>query len=244
MEENEPIEQPDDTTPEIEIPEPDSGASTPPVEPEVPQGEDLQALAKQYDMSPADVIKAYGEARTKMSRSNQELADYRKRMNWAEQFSHELTTRKGLREHIESFFEDSSDRGVPPEVRSAIDPVAQELAQVRATLFSMEMNKKLDEIAKVHPMNQSVRDAVFEEVYRSNNADVEAHYWKLMGPKIAQSKDAEIQDASIAAKNKGSYTPLKGGSGGRKAPDVRSMSDSEFSEALDNEISSMFRRTE
>lgn len=241
MEEKEKIEQPIEETEEIVVPEAITAESTPE---SVPEGDDLQALAKQYDMSPADVIKAYGESRTKMAKSNQELNDYRKRMTWAEQFQHELTTRKGLREHIESFFEDTNDRGVPPEVRSAIDPVAQELAQVRATLFSMEMNKKLDEIAKTQPLDQATRDAIFEEVYRSNNADVEAHYWKLMGPKIAQSKDAALQDASIAARNKGAYTPLKGGAGGKKGTDVRSMSDSEYSEALDNEIASMFRRTE
>ncbi len=240
MEENEQIEEQIEI-PEVTAPDPAPAEAS---APEIPTGDDLATLAKQYDMSPADVIKAYGEARTKMTKSNQELADYRQRMTWAEQFKHELTSRPGLREHIEGFFERSDDRGVPPEVRSAIDPVAQELASVRATLFSMEMNKKLDEIAKAFPLTQQVRDQIFEEVYRSNNADVEAHYWKLMGPKIAQSKDEAIQDASQVARTKGTYVPMRGGAAVKKTTDVKSLSKEEWSDSLDNDLASMFRRTE
>jgi len=225
----------------IEIPAGEE--STDSTTPEAPTGADLDTLSKQYGMSPADVIKAYGEARTQMAKSNQGLADYKKRMEWAEQFSRELTNRQGLREHIEGFFENSGERGVPNEVRNAIDPVAQDVAQLKATLYSYEMNQKLDKIAKDHPMDQAVRDAIFERVYQTQSPDVEAHYWLIMGPRIAASKDMVIADQAQVSRTKGVYQPLKGGGAGRKA-DLKGMTDAEHSEALDNELASMFRRTE
>lgn len=228
----EPTEEPIET--------PDPGADEP-EEPEIP---DLDSLAKAYNMTPAQVIKSYGEAQKKITMTSQQLAEYRRNMQWAEQFKHELSTRKGLREHIESFFDE--DRGaVPSEVKSAIDPVYQDVNQLKAYVYNLEMNQKLDGIEKDgFPMNQEIRAAIFEEVARTSNPDVEAIYWKQNGRTLAMKPSDRESRAAMEERNRKAYVNNRGSAAKPRTPDVRSMPQADWSRALDEELASAFRRTE
>lgn len=202
----------------------------------------LEEIAKAYNMTPAQVIKSYGEAQKKITKTSQELSDYRKRMQWAEQFGHEINTKKGLREHIEGFYEDKSD--IPPEVKGAIDPITQRLNQLEIRNYDLEMNAKIKEIGEQFPIDQTIRDSIFKAVSDTGNPDVEAHYWKLMGPKLAGDVTDATKREILSAKNRDAYVPNRGVTTKGKTVDIRGLSQAEWSNSLQDEIEGMFRKTE
>lgn len=222
----------------------DQAEESPETTPESQPEQSLEEIAKAYNMTPAQVIKSYGEAQKKITKTSQELSQFRNKYQWADQFAHEINNRKGLREHIESFFE--SDRtSVPSEVKQAIDPVYQDVAQMKTYMHSMQMNSALDGLARDgYPIDAAIREKVFERVAESGNPDVEAHYFKIMGPDFFSKSRSEMRRDAARDKNKDAYVQNRGGAPNSKAADIKSMPKSEWSDALDSEISSMFRRTE
>jgi exoribonuclease R len=216
---------------------------------EIPEGTNeqkqelsLEELAKAYNMTPSQVIKSYGEAQKKITQQGQELSSTRKKYQWADQFAHEINTRKGLREHIESFFEDPAS--TPSEVKRATDPVFHEVNELKAYVYSLEMNSKVDNLARQYPMDATVRDRIFEEVARTGNPDVEAIYFKIMGPEFFSRSRGEEARGAAKEKNKDAYVQNRGSAHGGKTADVKSMPKSEWSDALDDEIARAFRTTD
>lgn len=236
MEENEKT----GSTPEIEDQPQESTETTP--NPETEEQPSLEEIAKAYNMTPAQVIKSYGEAQKKITKTSQELSDYRKNMQWAEQFKYEISNRKGFREHIESFFEDSRS-DVPSEVKGAIDPVYQRINELEVKLLSSEMNARIDALAQQYPVDATVRQQIFEEISRTANPDIEAIYFKIKGPEFFSRASGEEMRMSGKEKNSKAYVQNRGGAPKTKAEDVKGLSKTEWSEALDNEISGLFRTT-
>lgn len=235
MEENEKTSP----TPEFEDRE---QSSQPESQPESPPEPSLDELAKAYNMTPAQVIKSYAEAQKKITQQGQELSVTRKKYQWADQFAHEINTRKGFREHVESFFEDSA--GAPPEVKRAADPVFHEVNELKTYVYNLEMNRNIDALAREFPIDDATRERIFEEVARTGNSDVEAIYFKLKGREFFSRANGEAMRESAKAKNSNAYVPNRGTTAKVKSQSVADMSKAEWSDALDDELTRAFRNTD
>lgn len=130
------------------------------------------------------------------------------------------------------------------QLTNAFDPIRQELDEVKIQLYDQQMNRAMDDIARDHPMEDTTRIKIWQEIERTGNPDVEAHYWKIMGPTLvskARGEAARETAKDITEANQAYVPPGSVGHVPPGTPDVAGMEKNEWDDAVMDELDGMFR---
>jgi hypothetical protein len=144
--------------------------------------------------------------------------------------------RSAIDDTIRTHYDSRSGQGryaqpTPTNLTAGLDPVRNEMNQLKTDVVIMRMEGQLSELAeKGFPMDQVRRDAVMTRVLDSGWGNVRDHYMSLYGDEIIAAREAAAASkaAEAAQRNAGAYRPV--GSTNQPsghAPNVAAMSEAE-----------------
>jgi hypothetical protein len=131
---------------------------------------------------------------------------------------------------------------VDNEVTKTLDPVYQRLYSVETQLAGEKMDREIDALrGKGFPIDDGAYNQIMQRVIETRNDDVEAHAWKILGPKMLEqaSKQATTEVTEKIKSNSTKYVPTPGGGQSSKPYDVKQMSQSDIDDDMVRDIEEM-----
>lgn len=119
---------------------------------------------------------------------------------------------------------------VPPEVKTGLDPLVNRLNQMEVQLAGEQMDRDIDKLKTGGmPIDDNVKNQIYQMVVDTGSKDVEAHAWKILGPQMVKQAGQEATK-EVAEKIKGNnskYVNVPGGPAPDASFDARTASQSE-----------------
>jgi hypothetical protein len=191
-----------ETTPEVT----GQGSSTPGTPEAEPQAPDLSTVFVQVGdgpdgrMSVADLQESYKQSRSAMSKAQQEKAEFTKQYQWARDLENDLRD-PALRKEFEQAYQTWSSQRVEAQgYGQGRMPSfgSSEIQELKTKVASVTLNASLDALDRELrdelqiTLTPEQRGAIWEEIARTDNEDVNAIYWGRFGKDIVKKASTAV----------------------------------------------------
>jgi hypothetical protein len=219
----------------VQVPEFDDleqpNSEAPVTEQPTPEVTPIEAGGKQFQ-SPQELAEAYAHAQGAMTKAQQEAAELRHVKEQWDQFAGALEQDPGLRDHIESYYQEQPTSPRP----TALDPRAQEVNQLKQQVEAIRIDKEITDLQqhgfKVTPerRNEILGHIARNPAIRDVATSYKALYYEA--DLKAAADRATTQTADKVAQNQQSYPAPPAGATATGAKSFDDWSDNERADAL------------
>ena len=206
-----------------------------------------QGLGKGYSLS--NLADKYEDARRGLNTAQRKSIEIEGRFEPYKPLIEGLQNDPGLAAKLQAAAKEhygAGDPGYEPEaptaVQSGLDPLQNRIASMEVKLAGSEMDQAIDKLkADGMPIDENVRNQIYQRVIDTKSKDYTAHSWAIMGPGMVDSagKQATQEVTDKIKSNNKKYVDVPGGVASEKGFDVSEMTKSEWDASMLKDLEDM-----